>query len=257
VRLIMPAHYGILSFSKGKARDLPGMIRDRGADAMADQALRSMPEFYCLRAACIKAHPISRSQADHPLGDLWHDIHRLKHNSKRVDHPCQLPPLLMRRLIGLYTNQSESVLDPFNGAGTTTLVASQMRRGAIGFELSPEYHHIAQARHADLARGVDPFAPQLSTPKAKNSRVERLPKRQYLVPKKVLQLEVREIAKQLGRLPTRDDVAKMSKHPLAYFDDYFVSWGEVCAAARNGGMSELGSVVSTSEPMLYDLSADG
>jgi hypothetical protein len=31
----------------------------------------------------------------------------------------------------------------------------------------------------------------------------------------------------------------MSKHPIDYFDNYFFSWGEVCAAARHDGMSEL------------------
>jgi site-specific DNA-methyltransferase (adenine-specific) len=28
------------------------------------------------------------------------------------------------------------------------------------------------------------------------------------------------------------------KYPIQYYDDYFVSWGEVCAAARHEGMTE-------------------
>ena len=57
----------------------------------------------------------------------------------------------------------------------------------------------------------------------------------YEVPKKTLQLEVREIAHRLGRLPTREEVARMSKYPMRDFEDYFLSWGEVCAAGARPG----------------------
>jgi len=60
----------------------------------------------------------------------------------------------------------------------------------------------------------------------------------YKVPKKTLQLEVKRIARKSGKIPTRDEVLKMSKYPIDYYDSYFISWGEVCAAARNTGMSE-------------------
>jgi site-specific DNA-methyltransferase (adenine-specific) len=251
VRLIMPAHYGIVSFSKGPPRALPGMIRPPGDDAAGDAALQVHPEGYCLRASCMATHGAKRRRAMQPLTDLWHDIHRLKHNSRRADHPCQLPPALMRRLIALYTWRGETVLDPFNGAGTTTLVAAQMGRGAIGIELSADYHRLAEHRHADLKRGIDPFARSRAIPQAKNSRVERLPRRRYAVPKKVLQLEVRAIARALGRLPTRDEVAARARYPIAYFDEYFISWGEVCAAARNGGMSERPARSSGHHPLLF------
>lgn len=238
VRMIMPAHYGILTFSKGKPRHLPGLSRPAGDDPAADAALRPLPEFYCLRASCISKHAAARDRATPPLTDLWHDIHRLKHNSNRVDHPCQLPPALMRRLIALYTHAGETVLDPFNGAGTTTLVATQLNRSAIGIELSKDYHLLARRRHEGLAAGLDPFAKSTGVPAAKNSRVQRLRRRHYDVPKKELQLEVKAIAARLGRLPTHDDVAAMSRHPIRYFDDYFISWAEVCAAARTTGMAE-------------------
>lgn len=252
VRLIMPAHYGILTFSKGEPRSLPGLQASPGEIWMGENVLRPHPETYCLRASCLSAHRLSRTKACRPVTDLWHDIHRLKHNSKRVDHPCQLPPALMRRLMALYTTKGETVLDPFNGAGTTTLVAAQMHRSAIGIELSEDYHRLAEQRHGDLQSGIDPFGRTDEIPKAKNSRVERLPRRSYLVPKKVLQLEVRRIAQALGRLPTREEVTGMSKHPIAYFDEYFVSWGEVCAAARNGGMSEWPKPSADPQPALFD-----
>jgi site-specific DNA-methyltransferase (adenine-specific) len=200
-----------------------------------------MEEFYCIRSNCVLTpNKLKRTDQTH-FSDLWYDIHRLKHNSRRVDHPCQLPPALMRRLYTLFTKPDEIILDCFDGAGTSTLVAHQMDRRFIGIELSAQYHKIAQARHEMILEGEDPFGKHEEVPQAKNSRVERLPKQRYEVSKKILQLEVRRISQILGRLPTREDVMAMSKHPIKYFDNYFFSWGEVCAAARHEGMSELPS----------------
>ncbi len=237
VRMIMPANYVILCFSKGEPRGLPGL--DICTSKLTDtRELVSLKESYCIRASCLSERTALGVQDRAPITDLWWDIHRLKHNSRRVDHPCQLPPALMRRLIALFTYPGECVLDPFNGVGTTTLAAELLGRAFIGIELSEYYHSIACRRHDEQRRGLDPFRKQEQTPKSKNSPVARLKKQTYLVPKKTLQLEVKRIAEQLGRLPTRNEVELLGKYPISYYDDYFVSWGEVCAAARTTGMTE-------------------
>ena len=53
-----------------------------------------------------------------------------------------------------------------------------------------------------------------------------------------MQLEIRRIAQKLNRLPTREEVIRYANYPIEYYDNYFISWGEVCAAARHQGMSE-------------------
>ncbi|HUV67323.1 MAG TPA: DNA methyltransferase [Sedimentisphaerales bacterium] len=237
VRMIMPANYVILCFSKGESRDLPG-LDPCTSKSIDTRELLSLKESYCIRASCLNERAALGVQDKVPITDLWWDIHRLKHNCRRVDHPCQLPPALMRRLIALFTQPGECVLDPFNGVGTTTLAAEQLGRGFIGIELSDYYHSIAWRRHEELRRGFDPFRKQELTPTSKNSPVARLKKQNYVVPKKTLQLEVKRIAEQLGRLPTRDEVQLLSKYPISYYDNYFISWGEVCAAARTTGMTE-------------------
>lgn len=243
VRFIMPAHYTILCFSKGAARELPGLSGETGETNMANvpdtiKSLEPLAEGFCLRARCIKKRKTMQIDDRGPLTDLWWDIHRLKHNVRRVDHPCQLPPQLMYRLIALFTKPNEIVLDCFNGAGTTTLAAHQFGRRYIGMEISEKYHNLAQYRHEEILMRMNPFRKADRILTAKNSPVPRLPKRQYEVPKKTLQLEVKRIAEKLGRLPTRDEVIKYSKYPIEYYDEYFASWGEVCAAARTTGMSE-------------------
>ena len=44
----------------------------------------------------------------------------------------------MRRLIALFTEPDEVVLDCFNGSGTTTLAAAQLGRRYLGIEASEE-----------------------------------------------------------------------------------------------------------------------
>lgn len=243
VRMIMPAHYAILCFSKGKSRPLPGLTGEAGVFELPGvsptfQPLRPMADEFCLRARCVKERAVNGPPDRAELTDLWSDIHRLKHNSRRVDHPCQLPPQLLYRLISIFTKPGEVVLDCFNGAGTTTLSAHQLRRRYIGVELSEKYHAMAVTRHQEITMGLDPFRKEQRHLTEKNSPVERMPKRQYEVPKKVLQLEVRRVAQALDRLPSRDDMIQWGNYPIRYYDEYFASWGEVCAAARHDGMTE-------------------
>ncbi len=262
VRLIMPAHYAILCFAKGRPRALPGLVGDCGEEdehplTNASGVLEPLAEGFCLRAGCISARKRAQIGDRGVLADLWWDIHRLKHNTRRVDHPCQLPPHLMYRLISLFTRPEEVVLDCFNGAGTTTLAAAQLHRTYVGIELSEEYHAIATARHAELRTGMDPFRKATRALTAKNSPVPRMPKQKYMVSKKTLQLEVKRIAALLGRLPNREEVIQHSQFPIAYYDQYFAGWGEVCAAARTTGMSETRIISEaqpgSSQPPFFDL----
>lgn len=243
VRRIMPAHYAILCFSKGKSRPLPGLIGTSGqatnlSAPLAFDPLNPMADGYCLRSDCVKRRQAEGIGDRGMMTDLWSDIHRLKHNSRRVDHPTQLPPHLMYRLISAFTEPGEMVLDCFNGAGTTTLAAHQLGRRYIGIEQSPKYFNMAVTRHDELEAGLDPFRKTDTVPEAKNSRVRRVGKTRYEVPKKTLQLEVRRVSQELGHIPSREELRVHGKYPIEYYDQYFVSWGEVTAAARTTGMSE-------------------
>jgi site-specific DNA-methyltransferase (adenine-specific) len=260
VRMIMPAHYAILCFSKGESRPLPGLTGRAGDVDLPNGTLASKPlaplgEGYCLRWQCVSKRLRAGVKDRGLLSDVWWDIHRLKHNSRRVDHPCQLPPQLLYRLIVLFTEPGETVLDCFNGAGTTTLAAHQLGRQYVGIELEPQYHQLAIERHREIDQGLDPFRKEERELTAKNSPVARLKKQKYEIPKKTLQLEVRRVAQLLGRLPTRTDMIEYGQYPIRYYDEYFVSWGEVCAAARTTGMSETRegtqAGVKSSQPRLF------
>lgn len=243
VRLIMPSHYTVLCFSKGEPRLLPGLIGESEAFRPTSapktfNTLQPLADDYCLRADCVESRIASHVKDRAPLTDLWSDIHRLKHNSRRVDHPTQLPPHLMYRLVSIFSRPGEVVIDCFNGAGTTSLAAHQLERKYIGIDLSEKYCEMASERHIEVRNGLDPFRKANRLLTSKNSPVPRLKKQTYKISKKTLQLEVKRVAALLGHIPSRDELSANTEYPMQYYDEYFVSWGEVTAAARTTGMSE-------------------
>ena len=64
----------------------------------------------------------------------------------QVAHPAPFPEDIPHRFIRMLTNKGDWVLDPFNGAGTTTKAAHDLQRSGIGFDISQKYVDIAQNR---------------------------------------------------------------------------------------------------------------
>ncbi|MFQ3596820.1 MAG: site-specific DNA-methyltransferase [Chloroherpetonaceae bacterium] len=57
-------------------------------------------------------------------------------------HPAAFPENLPEWFIKLFTQEGDTVLDPFAGSGTTLTVAQRMKRNSIGIEILPEYHEM-------------------------------------------------------------------------------------------------------------------
>jgi DNA modification methylase len=62
------------------------------------------------------------------------------------DHPAIFPESLARDHILSWSNEGDTVLDPFSGSGTTIKMARLMGRKGIGIEVNPEYCEIAKER---------------------------------------------------------------------------------------------------------------
>lgn len=65
-------------------------------------------------------------------------------------HPTQKPVPLLERLIEIFTDPGDVVIDPVAGSGTTLLAAAQCGRRAYGFEIKKNF--CAEARTKVLSR---------------------------------------------------------------------------------------------------------
>lgn len=55
-------------------------------------------------------------------------------------HPTQKPVPMLKRLIELFTDENDVVIDPVAGSGSTILAAIECNRKAFGFEIKKDFH---------------------------------------------------------------------------------------------------------------------
>ena len=81
------------------------------------------------------------------LSDVWTDIPALPHNAKeKVAHPTQKPIKLMERIVEMFTNEGDTVLDFCMGSGSTGVACKNLNRNFIGIEKDENYFNIAKER---------------------------------------------------------------------------------------------------------------
>lgn len=76
------------------------------------------------------------------ITDVWF----LRTSEGKEGHGAQFPPELPGRCIVLSSNENDLVLDPFIGAGTTAVVARQLNRRCLGFDVSDSYLQVANSK---------------------------------------------------------------------------------------------------------------
>lgn len=83
--------------------------------------------------------------------------HCVNNSERHGEHPTEKPRRLMAEIIGDFTNDGETILDPFMGSGTTGVAAVQMGRDFIGIEREERYFEIACRRIEEAQRQGDLF----------------------------------------------------------------------------------------------------
>ena len=91
-----------------------------------------------------------RFRLTHP-SNIWTDL-TVPYWSmpENTDHPTQKPEKLLAKIILASSREGDLVFDPFNGSGTTTVVAKKLGRHYLGVEIDETYCCLAQKR-LDLA----------------------------------------------------------------------------------------------------------
>ena len=67
-------------------------------------------------------------------------------------HPTQKPVPLLERLIEIFTDEDDVVIDPVAGSGTTLLAAKNLNRKAYGFEIKKEYFNAANEQILSMSQ---------------------------------------------------------------------------------------------------------
>jgi DNA modification methylase len=65
---------------------------------------------------------------------------------RQKQHPAPFPSQLVRNCIQLTTQEGDLVLDPFMGSGTTAVMAKELNRKWMGFEIDDNYSKIVEER---------------------------------------------------------------------------------------------------------------
>ena len=75
-----------------------------------------------------------------------------------LEHPNEKPIGLMGQLVGSYTSEGDTILDPFAGSGTTGVACIQTGRNFIGCEIDAGYAEIARRRCREAEESIAMFA---------------------------------------------------------------------------------------------------
>lgn len=76
---------------------------------------------------------------DKQMKDVWESSLTKPSEKKCGKHPTQKPMEILERIILSSTDEGDLILDPFNGSGTTGIVANKLNRKYIGIEKEKEF----------------------------------------------------------------------------------------------------------------------
>jgi DNA modification methylase len=77
---------------------------------------------------------------------VWKVFYEKRDVREKETHPATMPIALAKKAVELFTHKGELVLDPFNGIGTTLIACRDLKRNAIGFDISEQYCNFAKQR---------------------------------------------------------------------------------------------------------------
>ena len=141
-KTLQPSHYGILFYTKTDKSKFYDVRAPHKKCPKCDSFLKDYGG---------KAY--LRHDFGYQVGDVWDDIHRVRHKNKRIlNHPCQLPVHLIERVILISTDPNDIVLDIFAGGGSAAVAAKQLGRQYIGADIDPDYCRAANKKMSEAQK---------------------------------------------------------------------------------------------------------
>lgn len=71
-------------------------------------------------------------------------------------HPTQKPVSLLKRLIEIFTDEGDVVIDPVAGSGSTLRACAELKRNCYGFEIKKNFYNLAKEKMIsdDILNGI-------------------------------------------------------------------------------------------------------
>lgn len=81
-------------------------------------------------------------------GEMIFNWFQWERDDKKIPkiHPTQKPIKILKRLIEIFTDPGDVVIDPCAGSGTTLRAACELGRNSYGFEVSKKFYHDAKEK---------------------------------------------------------------------------------------------------------------
>lgn len=90
---------------------------------------------------------IKNGEENRALSNVWYDISPIvPWSDEKTDHPTQKPIELMNRIVTIWSNENDTILDFTMGSGTTGVSCKILNRNFIGIEINKDYYSIAEQR---------------------------------------------------------------------------------------------------------------
>lgn len=126
-----------------------GILKRKFSDLRKQyESIRDGGEYTDLRSGIKEKYEAFR-RPFHNEGILQTDILEFRQEAEvtmKFDHPTQKPPKLSKALIKTSSRPNELVVIPFVGSGVECVVAKELGRNYVGFELDKKYFDIAEKR---------------------------------------------------------------------------------------------------------------
>ena len=129
-------------FSKGKPK-AHNLICDKPKKESSKQRSRYATSYAQKDGTRLSSEPTANNKYFCRRTNIW----KIPNGQIRgLGHPAPFPEQLAHDHILSWSNEGDTVLDPFMGSGTTGKMAKQLNRNFIGIELDPTYFAIAEKR---------------------------------------------------------------------------------------------------------------
>ena len=76
----------------------------------------------------------------------WFEWKRDNKNKYAKIHPTQKPIALLEKLIEIFTDEGDTVIDPVAGSASTLRACAELKRNCYGFEIKKEFYNLAKEK---------------------------------------------------------------------------------------------------------------